>query len=68
MSENKTALVQEIIGEVSLDLFKKWVEALPENSQTEDAIQNLAKSASESTIFVIKSFMEKINNTESNID
>jgi len=55
------------MGEVSKDLFEKWVNNLPDNSQTEESLNDLAKNASEATIFVIKSFMEKISDVATEI-
>lgn len=57
---NMTVL-EEIIKEVSAELYQKWYNAVPESDKTEESSQAMAKNAGETTFFVIQSFMNKFN-------
>jgi len=54
-------VMDEIIGEVAEDLYKKWVSAMPEDEKNQQAFSAMTKNAHETTLFVIQSFMNKFN-------
>lgn len=60
MAEQITVL-EEIISEVAADLYVKWQSTLPEDNRSEETLKSLQKNASDSTLFVIQSFMDKFN-------
>ena len=59
--DKKITVLEEIIGEVAADLYVIWQDKLPENQRDENSLKSLQKNASESTLFVIQSFMDKFN-------
>ena len=54
-------VLEEIIKEVSAELYQKWYNALPESDKNEESSQAMAKNAGETTFFIIQSFMNKFN-------
>lgn len=54
-------VMDEIIGEVAEDLYKKWVSAMPEDEKNQQAFSAMTKNAHETTLFVIQNFMNKFN-------
>jgi hypothetical protein len=54
-------VLEEIIKEVSAELYQKWYNSVPELDKNEEASQAMAKNAGETTFFVIQSFMNKFN-------
>jgi hypothetical protein len=54
-------VLEEIIKEVSAELYQKWYNSVPESDKNEEASQAMAKNAGETTFFVIQSFMNKFN-------
>lgn len=57
---NMTVL-EGIIGDVSTDLYNKWVAAMPAEDKNEVAFRALAKNAEETSLFVIQNFMNRFN-------
>jgi hypothetical protein len=60
MSDRMTVL-EEIIKEVSAELYQKWYNAMPEEEKNESSSEALAKNAGETTFFVVQTFMNKFN-------
>jgi len=60
MARNLTVL-EEIIGQVSEDLYNKWALALPEDQKNEEALSKLSKNAYEVTVLIIQNFMKRFN-------
>ncbi len=54
-------VLEEIIKEVSAELYQKWYNAIPESDKNEESSQAMAKNAGETTFFVIQTFMNKFN-------
>jgi len=54
-------VLEEIIKEVSAELYQKWYNSVPETDKNEEASQAMAKNAGETTFFVIQTFMNKFN-------
>jgi hypothetical protein len=54
-------VMDEIIGEVAEELYKKWVSAMPEDEKNQQAFSAMTKNAHETTLFVIQNFMNKFN-------
>lgn len=54
-------VLEEIIKEVSAELYQKWYNALPETEKNENTSSAMAKNAGETTFFVIQNFMNKFN-------
>jgi hypothetical protein len=54
-------VLEEIIKEVSAELYQKWYNSVPETEKNEEASQAMAKNAGETTFFVIQTFMNKFN-------
>jgi hypothetical protein len=59
--DKQMTVLESIVQDVAKALFQKWANALPEDQQSEEAISNLNKNATESTYFVVKMFMDKFN-------
>ena len=49
-------VMDEIIGEVAEDLYKKWISAMPEDEKNQQAFSAMSKNAHETTLFVIQNF------------
>jgi len=60
MSKQLTVL-EEIIEEISVDLYNHWIKAMPEEEKNEIAFRAMSKNAGETSFFVIQKFMEKFN-------
>lgn len=60
MAEQQTVL-EGIIEDVATDLYNKWSLALPEDERNEVAFQALMKNSQETTLFIIKNFMDRFN-------
>lgn len=54
-------VLEEIIKEVSAELYQKWYNALPQEDKNEEASKAMAQNAGETTFFIIQSFMNKFN-------
>lgn len=54
-------VLEEIIKEVSVELYQKWYNAVPESDKNEESSQAMAKNAGETTFFVVQTFMNKFN-------
>jgi len=54
-------VMDEIIGEVAEDLYKKWISAMPNEEKNQQAFSAMSKNAHETTLFVIQQFMNKFN-------
>lgn len=54
-------VLEEIIKEVSAELYQKWYNAPAEIEKTKEWSEVMAKNAGETTFFVIQSFMNKFN-------
>jgi hypothetical protein len=59
--ENKMTVLEEIISEVSIELYTKWWNAIPVEEKDEDSSKALGLNAKETTFFVIQTFMNKFN-------
>jgi hypothetical protein len=57
---NMTVL-EEIIKEVSAELYQKWYNAVAIEDRTEESSKAMAQNAGETTFWVIQSFMNKFN-------
>lgn len=58
---DRMTVLEEIIKEVSAELYQKWYNAIPESDKNEESSQAMAKNAGETTFFVIQTFMNKFN-------
>lgn len=58
---DKMTILEEIIKEVSAELYQKWYNAVPEEEKNEISSEALAKNAGETTFFVVQTFMNKFN-------
>jgi hypothetical protein len=58
---DKITVLEEIIKEVSAELYQKWYNAVPEEDKNEHSSEALAKNAGETTFFVVQTFMNKFN-------
>ena len=54
-------VLEEIIKEVSAELYQKWYNAVPDEEKDEASSAALAKNAGETTFFVVQTFMNKFN-------
>jgi uncharacterized protein YeaC (DUF1315 family) len=57
---NMTVL-EEIVEEVSQELYQKLWNAIPVEEQTEDSSKAIGLNSRETTLFVIQTFMNKFN-------
>lgn len=57
---NMTVL-EEIVEEVSQELYQKLWNAIPVEEQTEDSSKAIGLNSRETTLFVIQNFMNKFN-------
>lgn len=61
MVEDKTTILEEIIVSISLALYQRWANELPEEARTEQSLAALAENASQTSFFVVQMFMDKFN-------
>lgn len=61
MAEDKTTILEEIIISISLALYQRWANELPEDARTEQSLAALAENASQTSFFVVQMFMDKFN-------
>ena len=61
MSEKQVTILEEIIKDIGVALFQKWMNALSEEERTEERSTIIAANASETTIFIIQMFMDRFN-------
>ncbi len=54
-------MLEEIVKEISVMVFEKWSEALPEDQKTPLTLETLQKNSSEYTLFIIQNFINKFN-------
>jgi hypothetical protein len=59
--EDKTTILEEIIVSISLALYQRWANELPEEARTEQSLAALAENASQTSFFVVQMFMDKFN-------
>jgi hypothetical protein len=61
--DNKVNLtvLEEIIKDISVLVYDKWSEALPDDQKTPQALETLQKNSSEYTLFIIQNFINKFN-------
>lgn len=60
MSDRLT-IMEEIVTEVTKDLFHKLKSDMPQELQDSESLSMLAKDASDITVFVIQNFMNRFN-------
>ena len=58
---SQVTILEGIIDEIKLALFQKWVNNVPQDQQSDEALAPLSANAAETTIFVIQMYMDKIN-------
>ena len=61
MAEDKTTILEEIIVKISIALYQRWANELPEEARTEESLAALAENASQTSFFVVQMFMDKFN-------
>lgn len=61
MAEDKTTILEEIIANISIALYQRWANELPEDARTEESLAALAENASQTSFFVVQMFMDKFN-------
>jgi len=61
MSEKQVTVLEEIVGEVTNDLFYYLKKDMPEDMQKPEDLKQLAQDASDITLFVVQNFMNKFN-------
>jgi hypothetical protein len=54
-------VLENIVSEIQVALFQKWANELPEDQRNEEILPSLAKNASDTTVFIIQMYMDKIN-------
>ena len=54
-------VLEEIVKDIQTALFQKWANAVPESEQNESTLQPLSQNASETALFVIQMYMDRIN-------
>ncbi len=54
-------VLEGIIEDVSLELYQKLWNALPQEDQTEESSRAVGINSKETTLFVIQRFMDKFN-------
>jgi uncharacterized protein YeaC (DUF1315 family) len=54
-------VLEEIVEEVSQELYQKLWNAIPAEEQTEDSSRAIGLNSRETTLFVIQTFMNKFN-------
>jgi len=59
--QEKMNILESIVQDVAKALFQKWANALPEDQRSEDTIKALSKNSTETTYFVVQTFMDKFN-------
>jgi hypothetical protein len=59
--DNKLTVLEEIIKEISEELYQKWYNAPTDVEKTKEWSEIMAKNAGETTFFIIQSFMNKFN-------
>jgi hypothetical protein len=61
--DNKVNLtvLEEIIKDISVLVYDKWSEALPDDQKTPQALETLQKNSSEYTLFIVQNFINKFN-------
>ena len=57
----KVTVLEEIIREVSMGVYEKWLLSTPEDQRTDLVIANLKKNALDTTFYVVQNFMNKFN-------
>ena len=67
MAEDKTTILEEIIVSISLALYQRWANELPEEARTEESLAALAEHASQTSFFVVQMFMDKFNEEASRL-
>ena len=67
MAEDKTTILEEIIVSISLALYQRWANELPEEARTEESLAALAENASQTSFFVVQLFMDKFNEEASRL-
>jgi hypothetical protein len=61
LAEDKTTILEEIIVNISIALYQRWANELPEEARTEESLAALAENASQTSFFVVQMFMDKFN-------
>ena len=65
--DKKQTVLEGIIEDVAVDLYNKWVKAMPEEEKNEVAFNALSKNAEETSLFVIQNFMKRFNEAASEL-
>jgi len=61
MADRKMTVLEGIIEDISLELYQKLWNALPQEDQTEESSRAVGINSKETTLFVIQRFMDKFN-------
>ena len=58
---DRLTILEEIIKEVSTELYQKWYNSVPDEDKNEETSKAMAQNAGETTLFIIQNFMNKFN-------
>ena len=58
---NRLTVLEEIIRDISIELYQKWYNALDLEERTEERSKILQTNANETSLWVIQTFMNKFN-------
>lgn len=61
MAEKQITVLEGIIEDIALDLFKQWSETIPEDQKTEDNLKTVSANARNATLYVVQEFMKRFN-------
>lgn len=54
-------VLEEIINDVATDLYNRWSATVPEEDRNDETFRTLAANSKETTLFIIKNFMDRFN-------
>jgi hypothetical protein len=61
MADKQITVLEGIVEEVALELYQKLWNAIPSEDQTEESSRAIGLNSKETTLFIIKRFMDKFN-------
>ncbi|MFZ9741192.1 MAG: hypothetical protein ACO3CQ_04810 [Candidatus Nanopelagicaceae bacterium] len=61
MADKQITILEGIIEDIAIDLFKQWSQSVPEDQRTEDNLKTISENARSSTIYVVQEFMNRFN-------
>ncbi len=61
MADGQVTILEGIIEDIAVELFKQWTSSIPEDQKTEENLKTVSANARNATLYVVQEFMKRFN-------